>query len=356
MHHLSTTPLESTQTEIKVVAGETKSLSGKAWNHHGMPLRAKLSSPYPWVRLTSPTECEIKDEVSIEAFLTPPLAGPSQLLLQASILDPWGLIQTNQRLELAEMIVIPRARYAEWLARRYLAGEAGRGGGTATIISTKLRYGAKDEYYSSRLFQPGDSLINIDWKHTAKLRSLVVKEYLEAPRGSVVVVVNLAVSDAEAADKLALNLVSTVMTLARNSIPVILAAYNHQEVIEVTPTMPPTAALEKALQLIPQIIIVELGVRFLQPPNIQILRQTLNRLKEAETEAAKKLAALLELEYRAICGGAENHPAAQALQKVSGMHPLPSAMIVLSSCDHDAEALSITLGVMRRRGCRVEYI
>lgn len=50
----------------------------------------------------------------------PPLAGPSKLRLQASAVDPHGLIQTNQILEPIELHIIPKAKYAQWLAKKYL--------------------------------------------------------------------------------------------------------------------------------------------------------------------------------------------------------------------------------------------
>ena len=72
--------------------------------------------------------------MQLNLSITSPLAGPSYPQLQVSVIDPWGFTQVNQAIEPVELHVISRARYAEWLALRYLeqtgvgAGAAGIGG------------------------------------------------------------------------------------------------------------------------------------------------------------------------------------------------------------------------------------
>jgi len=73
-------------------------------------------------------------------------------------------------------------KYAAWLTRQYLAGTKP---GSLPIVSNiqaikpllGLRRGI--EYYGSQLYQPGDSLKSIDWKHSAKYDKLISKEFIE---------------------------------------------------------------------------------------------------------------------------------------------------------------------------------
>lgn len=339
---------------LKVIAGESRAFSTILRNRSEMPLRLRISSIYPWVCLAS-SEFRIAETLNIETSVTPPLAGPASLSFQTSVLDPRGLLQVNRVMELAELTVIPRARYAGWLARRYL--EEGAGALRGTMVSPSLasllqHKGRGVEYHSSRHYSPGDSLKNIDWKHTAKLRELVVKEYLDIPGQMALVVVNLAAEDAEEADKMAYSLLTSVLALAISSIPVALAAYNHREVVEATPAMAAKVMLKKVLQLIEGTVWIEPMVRFLQPPDLKRLRRTQERLEGAGTEPARKLADILRVEREAVQRAVAEHPATLALQQVTSSVAPPAMILVISSYNHDAEALPVTLARLQDRGYR----
>ena len=60
--------------------------------------------------------------------------------------------------------------------------------------------------------------------------------------------VNLAVKDAEQADKLAYSFVTATLTLAREAVPAAFAAYNHEKVLEITPSLNPPETVKKALE------------------------------------------------------------------------------------------------------------
>ncbi|GAI15654.1 unnamed protein product, partial [marine sediment metagenome] len=92
-----------------------------------------------------------------------------------------------------------------WLAKRYLAETKP---GVLPLISNisalrpihGLRRGV--EYYGSQLYQPGDSLKSIDWKHSVKYNELISKEFTELHGQPAIILINLAVGNAEEADKL----------------------------------------------------------------------------------------------------------------------------------------------------------
>jgi hypothetical protein len=283
--------------------------------------------------------------------ITPPLAGPSHPRLQASITDPWGFVQINQVVEPVELHVIPRARYAEWLAMRYLE-QTRPGIGVATTVSPEAGQMPKGgtEYYDSRAYQPGDRLMHVDWKHTLKLNELIIKEYTEAGGQAAIIAVNLSASDAEEADKLAFNLITTALTLAREAIPTALAAYNHQKVILTTVTIDPREALKHTLSLVKDITTVELAHRLLQPPDISRLKRNITLLNQATSEPAQRLLSLLDFERQAIEEAAKNHPLALALSSAIKHTPPPAVIVSVSQLNHDAEALLVTTDKLSRQG------
>jgi hypothetical protein len=339
--------------ELKVVAGEDRGFAIDLRNESGMPLRLRLKSLYPWVRLKA-SEFEVAERLSIEASVEPPLAGPASISLQISALDQRGLLQANRVMELAKLTVIPRATYAAWLARRYLEEGAGALRGTALAITPlSERKGRGVEYHSSHLYSPGDSWKDMDWKHTARLRELIVKKYLDMPAQVAVVVVNLATEDAEEADRMAYSLMTSVLALAVNSIPMALAAYNQWEVVEATPLTAPNVMLRKVLQLIEETVWLEPAVRFLQPPDLRRLGRTQKGLEGVDSEPAQRLAAILGMEREAVRRATAQHPAALALRQATSFVAPPAMIIAISCYNHDAETLSVTLSRLEDRGYRV---
>jgi uncharacterized protein (DUF58 family) len=263
------------------------------------------------------------------------------------------MMETRQVVRPLRLYVVPRARYAEWLARKYLeetASEAGILAATFSPVVAGVAPRGGVEYCDSRFYQPGDRLKDVDWKHTAKLRRLVVKEFSEEPRQMAVIAVNLAAADAEEADRLVYHLISSALTLAGAGIPAAVAAYDHREVLAASPPLGPRELVIKALQLGQKaVVIVPLG-RYLQPPDISQVRVSLRQLEGTTLEAAGKLRSLLELERRAIEEGVKEHPARQALRRVAAHTAAPGVITVISPWSHDSEALSVTLEELRRLG------
>jgi len=313
-------PLEESKTWSRVVVGDTVKTHVTVKGRAGMPLHVSLETPRSWVHVEpSRLVMATGGEVEVSLGITPPLAGPSKLDLQALAIDPWGLTQTSQTLELVDLDIIPRARYAEWLARKYIEETAP--GITPAVAIPPLRVvrAAKRgvEYYGSRVFHPGDRLKDVDWKHTFKLQELIVKEFVGAHGQPAIIVANLAAKDVEEADKLVYNLVMSALTLAREAVPTALAAYNHEEVLATIPPTNPRETLKKALRLTRTITLIKPLKKTLQRPEIQRLRRSIGQLEQVKAESAQKLAAILQLEYDAIQEAAKDHPASQALEKIA---------------------------------------
>jgi len=347
-------PLEESKTLIRGLVGEKVKKTVTINTRKGAKLRVLLSPLDKWVSL-NPSEFSLESEMKIGIEFVPPLSGPSKIQTQALVIDQWGLTQTSQILEFVDLHIIPRARYAEWLAKRYLEKTAPGTSSASTIAFTRAARMARRgfEYYGSRLYQPGDMFKDVDWKHTFKLRELVVKEFLGTEHQPVIITVNLAVKDATEADTVAYDLVMTALTFAKEAAPVGLAAYNTKEVLAVQRLGNPREALKQALKLTRSISMVSIPQRSLQPPDIQRLKRNLSELKQVEIGSAKRLLEMLRLEYEAIKESVGQNPARLAIKKLVETAKPAVMIIMISQMNHDAEAVSITLEELKRKGCNI---
>ncbi|MEM2153044.1 MAG: DUF58 domain-containing protein [Nitrososphaerota archaeon] len=131
-----------------------------------------------WVSVEpSALKAKPRTQVELKISVKPPLACPETLKLKLIAVDAWGLTVTCQDLEVLELHVIPKAKYAEWIVKKYLEGSL-RSMGYASTVQAGLKPSKSGvEFHGCRLYAPGDSLRSIEWKHTCKLQMLVVKEY-----------------------------------------------------------------------------------------------------------------------------------------------------------------------------------
>lgn len=308
-----------------------------------------ISPVAPWSRVTPQRFTLNGGKTRINLAFTPPLAGASHPQFQLALLDPRGFIQTNQLLEPVELHVIPRARYAEWLARKYLE-QTGAGVIATHVTPPEIIIPKRGvEYFDSRTYQPGDPLKDIDWKHSLKSNQPIVKQYIEAGEQSAIITVNLSVGDAEEADKLAFDLLTTALTLSQDGISTALAAYNQDRVVLTTIFTDPREILKQTLSLVKDIAPAEFAHRSLAPPDIAKLRRNITHLRRAESEPAQRLLEMLNFECRATEEAARTHPATVAISLVTEHAPTPAMIIMLSRLNHDAEAIAVTTERLSKR-------
>ncbi|MFC1953244.1 DUF58 domain-containing protein [Chloroflexota bacterium] len=312
-----------------------------------------LRSEYEWLKV-SPEELTLKDnKLIIELTISPSLSGPSIVNLKGQVTDIWGLVRVNFTLEPIRLYVIPRAKYAAWLANRYLAMSKP---GALPLISnieamkplSGLRRGI--EYYGSQLYQPGDSLKNIDWKHSLKYNEMISKEFTEFQGQSAIILINLSVGDAEDADKLAYNIIVTALSLAQENIPAGLAAYNHEDVKVITSTLQPRQLVLQSMQIAQEMVTFFNPLRYLNPPDIARLRSNISRIQFAESQASKVLAQLLQIEYKSINNNAKLNPATKALAQAFTRMDKKSNIVIISNLNHDAEALAFNTYDLTMKG------
>ncbi|HVH31545.1 MAG TPA: DUF58 domain-containing protein [bacterium] len=302
-------------------------------------------SPNRFVGKTVPVVVRVK--------VTPPLAGSKTLLGRTGSMDPWGLIVTAQQVQLAQVVVIPRATYAARLARAYLTQTAGGTDVLAALPQTQEATGTTQrglDYYGARRYEPGDPLRDVFWKHTLKLRQLVVKERRGQQGEAVILAVNVWSSTADDLDQTAYNTVVSTLTLAREDVPIVFAAYTDEAIVSVTPVLSPRQAVLHALHLVGAMREVARPTRVLPPTQLVRLRRRVERLLASNASPAARLARVLQFEYRAHVGRAKQHPGYEAVLKAADHLLSSAALLVTSSGPNDPEAIELALERLRIRG------
>jgi uncharacterized protein (DUF58 family) len=333
----------------RIIAGTESNILIQLNNPTSLSLRAYLRPLETWLKV-SPDKIILNGTPGqMGVSVTPPLAGQSRPRLQITAIDNRGLIEINQQIEPVQLHVIPRAKYAEWLATKYL--EQASSGTTSSAYSplfTKLsKHGV--EYSESRTYQPGDALRDVDWKHTLKLSQMIVSEYEGAGDQAVIIAVNLSVADAEEADKVAFNLITAAVTMAIRNIPAALIAYNDRDVILSSELTHPQEILKQALLLVKDISSGKFSTRYLAPLDINRLKRNINLLKQTKLEPARKLLDIFNFELQALEDEAGNHPATLALISTAKRVPAPAMILLVSQLNHDAEAILVTCDKLARR-------
>ena len=351
---LSAAPVISETRQLRVVAGrEVKTeviLKSKA-KLNGMLF---LQSPYPWFKTTPNALIPVETgEMRIKAAATPPLGGPTDIKINACVIDPWGLSQVRFEISPVKLVVIPRARYADWLARKYLRGaKFGRLPLVSNVGAIKPLYGFRQgiEFYGNRMYQPGDNLKNIDWKHSVKYNKLVTREFFEIQAQPVIILINLVASDPEETDKLAYNIIVASLSLAQDGIPAALAAYDDHGVILTTKSLAAQELTIRTLEIVKEIVTRENTTKSLNPPDVSRLQANISRLKQAESQPAGVLRELLQIELKSLGHNARFSPCTAALNEVMVKTNQQSTILVISNQNHDAEDLAFNLHALTVKG------
>ena len=347
-------PVTGETVQLRVIAGREVKTVILLKNRTTLNSMLFLKSPYPWFR-DAPNAFIPLDvgEIRIEAAVTPPLAGPAEIKLDACVIDPWGLSQIRFEISPVKLVVIPRARYADFLARKYLSGsKTGRLPLVSNVSAVRSLYGLRQgiEFYGNRMYRPGDNLKNIDWKHSVKYNELVTREFFEIQGQPVILLINLVAGDAEETDKLAYNIIAMALSLAQDGIPTALAAYDDQDVILSTPSLAAQELTIRTLEIVKEIVTRDNTAKSLNPPDVARLRANIRRLSQAESTPAGVLRELLQIELKNLSHNARSSPCTAALNEVLTKTSQQSTVLVISNQNHDAEALAFNLQTLMMKG------
>ena len=348
-------PVSFERTWRRILVRNIERVPIKLKSESSISMRAYLAAVNGWSSINSTDFSMLpRSDHGIELAITPPLAAPSNVLINASFIDQWGLTSTGQEMEPVDLHVIPRAKYAEWLARKYFAQTSP--GYSLSMATPPIRAQKPSrrgiEYFGSRLYQPGDRAKEIDWRHTFRLQELVVREFSSSQTEPAVIVADLTATVAEEADSLAYDLITSALTMAKEGVPTAIVAYNRIGAVEPTRLGNPRDALKRSLQLSKGISIVPAAERVLQKAEPMKVKRETGRLKPSEQREARILGDLLKMEYSATQSSAAESPAGQALKQVADGVPSPAVIISVSVAREDQD-LSNGLASMVERGYKI---
>ena len=211
---------------VSVIAGHIKEFTIHISCRRSVYVRSTRKEPIVTI---SPREIQLGSiPVRVAIRVKPLLSGPGYASLQVYVCDVRGVIERSIEITRIRLNVIPRARVARQLILGMLTHT------TTGTISTEgggvKPYRAGLEYFSSRLFLPGDNPRFIDWKKTVKLHKLYVKEFTTALEQQPIIALNLTVTSIEEADKLAFLFLTLIYTLTQRGISASLLAYKGSDV------------------------------------------------------------------------------------------------------------------------------
>jgi uncharacterized protein (DUF58 family) len=342
--------IQNTKNWSRLLVGNTEKKTIQLSSLTKQSLYITVTPLQTWVRVKQSMYVLKSDKkADVEVTFTPPLAGPTKIQLGASTLDTRGLILNTQLIEPIELHVLPRAKYAEWLAKKFLEHTGSGASALAATAPLKALKAARNsiEYYGNRPYQPGDSLREVDWKHTHMLGELTVKEFAGAHGQLIISTADMTAQDTQDADRLVYKLVMTALTAATELLPSGIACYNEKEIIVATVPTNPRETLKKVLKLTENVIIITQPTRVTQSIKPSRLA-TIHKLDEKD-----RVREMLKLQYEALQNATKQHPATQALSRCTEKTSPPAMIIVMSTKSRDAEALAVALEKLKSKGYKI---
>jgi uncharacterized protein (DUF58 family) len=341
----------------RIVAGDQERRKFKVEVKTDRPLLVALEPTNSWVKIDpAKAASTAKSDLEVTVAFTPPLAGPTNIQLKAAYFDIRGLIETNQVLKPLDLHIIPRAKYAQWLANKFLE-QTSSGNGLLLAAGSNSK-GAKGgvEYYGNRPYQVGDKERDIDWRHSYMLGDLIVKEFSGAQGETGLIVADLTAKNLEDADKLAYNLVMSALTLATEGLPSALAVYNKTEVIAVTKPNDSRETLKAALEATAKITVIEPKQKVLHPIESVRLKRSIGQLAEAKGGVARRLSEVIMFELDAKKEASKSYPASLALGKATRNAQEPMVITVVSQLSDDSDSLLLILEQLKQKGYSILFL
>ena len=348
---LKTSAINAEKTVYRVIAGSKTRGYIMLVNHTRMPMKVKLVPAYEWFKLRADTFMFDTTKKQVDVDFEPLLSGPEAVTVHVHLRDSRGIVTALIKLEVMQLFVISRSRYARWLAEKYLRISRGGSLSTQESESTQSKYPSRVglDFYGFREYLPGDNIRNLDFKRSLKFGYLLSQEYLDTSTEKAALMVNLAVADDEEKDLLVANLITTALTLAKDGIPFSIGAYDMRDIVEAGRLQGPKKGLINALAIADKVEIQQFPQRYLEPSDIVRLTGNIRRLQNVQSVPAQKMASLLKMEYSVFYESAKHNPATLALKKVMDLATGKPNIIFISGKNHDAETIElINIGLQKR--------
>jgi len=290
--------------EERTVTGKTIEIELETMPKINLPAKISLNPPLPNSQ-TSP-QAITPGETKIKLTFQPPLADIYKAeKANLTVTGPLKLTQMTVEAPLKITITAyPRTLAAIITALEFLTTTSPFTLGTGTA-QLKIR-GLGLEYMDTREYQPGDEPRTIDWKATARLAKLMIKEYYMERASTIHIIYDATAQDPVEKDQLATALINTALAAARQEIPTAITIHDQKQVkIHLKPA-PPQQILKVALKYVLETMETPLETIYqLVEPVTQTKIKTILRHLDEEAEALKRF---LEAELQAIRYAALKHP------------------------------------------------
>ena len=167
--------------------------------------------------------------------------------VKASLVSGYGLLEGSTSLPYSvSLSVYPRVVSAALDALSFLEGQGIQGAGEQISVLKGRGY----EYADSREYVPGDSLKMVNWKASARLNKLIVKEYFMEGSGAIHILYENMVSDPVSSDVLSACFLRTVQSFAERSWLIGLTIIEKGKVSTHLDQLHPDRAVATALQYV----------------------------------------------------------------------------------------------------------
>jgi len=230
--------VEPSRLDVKVRAGESRALI----------LRVEADAPLTfnhredWLRFES---ARVEPPAgSVRIIIGSPRSGVHRLSgVRAELSDFIGCFKTTMVIPLeVNALIYPRA--LPWIvAALRLIGEGSRGVGERPGRAR----GRGLEFLWSREYQIGDPFTHIDWKATARLQKIIVKEYAEEVYGAFTLIYDVRSHGPITMDESASQFLSSIISLAQSGLPFNLIVKNGDKVVIERENLSPIEAVKLAL-------------------------------------------------------------------------------------------------------------
>jgi len=228
---------EPKNVRMKMIAGEEKNLSLIIY----APVELRLANLPDWIKASTETlEQGIND---IKLTILPRASKIYKLdYITAVFTDPLKILCEDFRMPLwLEVTAYPRALPLIIEALRMI-GKTGYGGEVAGV-----RKGRGTEYLWSREYQIGDSLSLVDWKASARLEKLIVKDFSEESYKAIGLIYDIRAIGPITSDEVNALFLSSVVSAARHGLPITMIVKNGLTLISEYHSIDPDTALKIAI-------------------------------------------------------------------------------------------------------------
>lgn len=238
--HLRRVEAEPSQVNVRMVAGESRQLQISL--KPSVMEEAGFESHEKWIKIESEPSFR-HAQVRIE--VKPQVSGEYSLRgLHCQVHSPLNFFRARVEIPF-NLQVKAYPRFLMWIVEAVKFIEYGGGRGPGSLPGKRKGLGL--EYFETREYYLGDSLRFVDWKATARLSKLMVKEFYEEVYGSAHLIYDVRSLGSVTHDKLASLFLSSALSQAYSGLPVTLTIKSGSKIIFEAENMKPMEALKIAL-------------------------------------------------------------------------------------------------------------